>query len=298
MNASLLYSALAAGVRKARGPRRFPRERQSRHLYEQMQSYWRSGIDKLVYHLGLHDGWERIQRHVQQRLAAESFTKALSDQDRQFLLNLLSHFGYYDNVEAKAHLIMQATQFDTFEAAATFALKQIGVQSPEFELTNPAIRDRLLERSGAAIFSTRSHIDSTFDTIIEHFVDLGQNPYNDRFVANLKRDLLYETDWQAKRFALTETGIAAELAQHETYKRNGVGGKQWNATGVNTREDHAVLAGMQVDIDGTFDVGGNPADHPLDPRLPADELCNCHCWLSPVVADDFTIDPARIWEGK
>jgi hypothetical protein len=47
-------------------------------------------------------------------------------------------------------------------------------------------------------------------------------------------------------------------------------------------------------------MNGGPfaADHPLDPRLPAHELVNCHCWLSPVVDDDFEIDPGHVWEGQ
>ncbi len=61
---------------------------------------------------------------------------------------------------------------------------------------------------------------------------------------------------------------------------------------------HAALDGAQVGIDETWDVGGFPADHPLDPKLPAGEIVNCHCWMSPVVNDDFQIDPSRIWEGE
>jgi hypothetical protein len=96
---------------------------------------------------------------------------------------------------------------------------------------------------------------------------------------------------------LWRTGIASELAQVETYRRNGVGGKRWNCTGVNTRDAHAELGGESIGIDEKFDCGGYAADHPLDPSLPADELVNCHCWVSPVVSDDFEIDPERIWEG-
>ncbi|HZL57334.1 MAG TPA: hypothetical protein VFC21_09645, partial [Bryobacteraceae bacterium] len=125
-----------------------------------------------------------------------------------------------------------------------------------------------------------------------------RNPYNDKFVEALRADLDVKTDWQAKRFALTETGIASELAQVETYRRNGVSNKRWNVTGVGTRADHADLSGAVAGIADKFDCGGYAADHPLDPSLPADELVNCHCWISPVVSDDFEIDPDRIWEGQ
>jgi hypothetical protein len=141
-------------------------------------------------------------------------------------------------------------------------------------------------------------VDGIFSTIVNHFYDLGQNPYDHSFLQDLKSALNEDLDWKAKRFALTETGIAAELAQAETYKRNGVTAKEWNITGDNTRPDHIELEGTVIGIHEKFDVGGSPGDHPLDPSLPADQIVNCHCWLSPVVDDDYELDPNNIWEGQ
>ena len=292
------YNLLAGVLRGINKTGRFDREKAMQPLYSEIGGYWSDGLDALFSFLAKHEGWEKIQRHVQMDLARASFTKALSDSDRKFFADLLVNFGFYGDAEKTARIIMEATSLDTFNAAAKFALEKIGIGDAQFDLRNDQIREKLLARVDAAVFATRNNIDSTLDTVIVNFYAFGRNPYNAEFVSQLREELSVKTDWQAKRFALTETGIASELAQVETYRRNGVTGKRWNITGVGTRESHADLSGESIDMDEKFDVGGSPADHPLDPSLPADELVNCHCWISPVVSDDFQIDPSRIWEGK
>ncbi len=292
------WNDLSRAIRKSNAPRRFDRAVAMQPLLEEMDVYWGDGIDALFSYLSKHDGWAKIQRHVQTDLANRKFEKALAPEDKQFLANLLANFSYFDDVDKEAKTIIEGTSIDTFESAAKFALGQIGVGSPDFELKNDAIREKLLDRTDAAIFATRSHIDSIFGTIVDQFYELGQHPYSSDFVDQLRSDLGVKTDFEAKRFALTETGIASELAQVETYRRNGVQEKRWNITGINTRPSHAELSGAEIDIADKFDVGGSPADHPLDPTLPADELVNCHCWVSPVVSDDFQLDPSNIWEGE
>lgn len=45
-----------------------------------------------------------------------------------------------------------------------------------------------------------------------------------------------------------------------------------------TRDDHADMADHPpVDIDGSFDVGGESADYPGDPSLSAEQCINCRC---------------------
>lgn len=296
--ATRTFNALGFVIRRINRPRRFDRAAAMKPLLKEVSGYWSDGLDALFSYLSLHEGWEKIQRHVQLELASGQFAKALSASDRTFIANLLTNFDFFGDVDKQAKTIIEATSFDTFAEAGKFALGQIGIGSSDFELKNEQIREKLLERAGAAIFATRNHIDSVFDTVVREFYDLGRNPYNAKFIEALRADLDVKTDWQAQRFALTETGIASELAQVETYRRNGVGKKRWNVTGQNTRSDHADLSGAVIGIADKFDCGGYGADHPLDPALPADELVNCHCWISPIVSDDFAIDPDRIWEGQ
>lgn len=294
--ACIIFSATARALRRLKPPRRFDRIRASRKLHRITSEWWREGIDALCEYLDA-GGWDRIQEFVQRRLPVAGLRKALTDEERRFLAELLAGFRFYDDAERRAAAIVEATRFDTFNEAARFALRQLGVASPDFQLRNERIRDFLLERKQADVHAARNNLDSILSTILDNFYDLGRNPYDADFVGRLKKELGGAADWQARRFALTETGIASELAQAEVYRRNGVTRKRWNILGINTRDTHAALDGVEVGIDEEFQVGGYPADHPLDPRLPAGELVNCHCWLTPVVSDDFELDPARIWEG-
>lgn len=300
---TVAYSRTAALIRKVQPARRFDRVKASRALTKKTDDYWQGGLDALWQYLAERDRWEKIQQFVTARRVQGCVRKELDTDERKFLSDLLSSFGYYDDVSQVAATIAAATRLDTFAEAANFALRQLGVRSANFELRNEAIKQLLLDRKSADVFAARNNIDSIMDSVLTNFYDLGSNPYDAEFLASLKSEMGAATTYQAKRFALTETAIAAELAQAETYKRNGVERKQWNALGKNTRPSHAALDGAQVPVDERFKLqssDGNvyEADHPADPELPAHELVNCHCWLSPVLDDDFTIDPGKIWEGE
>jgi hypothetical protein len=263
-----------------------------------MNSYWSDGVDALYAFLGHRDGWEKIQRHFQIAIASDQLSKAMTDADKKFLTDLLADFTYFNGASSRVDAILKATSFATFEDAGKFALEQLGVKAADFELRNEHIRELLLERRSAGIFATRNFVDEVFSTITNQFYELGRNPYHQDFLDELKSSLGYKSDWQAKRFSLTETGIASELAQAETYRRNGVGSKRWNIQDVNTRDAHLALSGVVIAMADQFDVGGFEGDHPLDPKLPASELVNCHCWMSPVVDENFQLDPANLWEGQ
>lgn len=299
-----IFSVLTRLVRKARKHRRFNKDFAARALRKRINTYWSNGIDAIFAHLNESKGWDRLHDYVarQQLVVEGQVEKALSDGDRALIVELLRDFGYYDDLETVAAAIVEATRFDTFEEAATSALKNLGIAAPDFELRNPAIQDALRARASAEIFATRNNIDAVMGSIVRNFYDLGRNPYDKQFIAELRSQLGDVTRAQAERFALTETAIAAEYAQLETYRRNGVQRKQWNALGERTRPSHAAMDGKQADMDKPFLVASSdgatyPCASPSDPTLPAHELINCRCWMTPVVDDDYQLDPAAVWEG-
>lgn len=300
-----LYAASARLVRLLRQPKRFERARATRRLQREILTWWTGGIDALFEYLTEIDGWDKIQRHVRLGLVADKalIRKALSNEDSRLIAELLARYGYYDDVQQMAAAIVAATAEPTFEEAATHALKQLGVASPEFRLVNDRIRENILARKSEAVHATRKNVESIMQTIVDNFYDLGRNPFHDEFLASLRKELGNVAAYQAKRFALTETAIVAEMAQFETWSRNGVTGKRWNILGVNTRDSHRQLNGVEIGINEQFLVvssDGNTyeAKHPSDPKLPAHELINCHCYATPVVSDQYEIDPTRIWEGQ
>ena len=297
MNLVKAYNVTTLAVRKLRSPKRFNRAQASVPMTKRVTALWKRDNDAL-FELLDGGGWKRIAEHTGAVTKAVPWQveKALNDSDKKLIAELLAKVLIGD-AAAMAQAIIKATSFDTFEQAAKFALGQLGVTSGKFEIKNSAVRERILNRAQTLTYSSQRHGEATLETIVRNFYDLGRNPYNDAFIKELKTTIGAKTDFEARRFALTETAIVSEIATHETWKRNGVGRKKWNATGVNTRDSHLTLAGAEVAMTGAFDVGGWPGDHPCDPKLPPDELVNCHCWLSPVIDDSFEIDPQGIWEG-
>ena len=82
--------------------------------------------------------------------------------------------------------------------------------------------------------------------------------------------------------ARTEVGTGAIRASIEAVKQSGSKRrKQWIATSDNlTRDDHADMNGVVVDLDEQFDVGGYKAEGPCDANLPAEQRINCRCDLA------------------
>lgn len=293
-----VFSATARFLRKVGKPRRFNRVRAARPLLEKTSAYWVGGLDALFSYLDDAEGWDKIQRHCRLHRVEAGVRKALSDADRKMLLDLLASFDYYSDLEQQAAAIVEATRFDTFENAAKFALGRLGVKAADFQLRNERIRELIMARKSADVLAARHNLDGILQTVVRNFYELGSSPYDRSFIDAMRSELGDVTAWEARRFAVTETGIASEMAQVETFRQNGVTRKRWNILGVNTRWSHTELDQVEAGIDETFNVGGYEADHPLDPRLPAGELVNCHCWLTPVVSDDFQLDPSKIWEGE
>ncbi len=86
------------------------------------------------------------------------------------------------------------------------------------------------------------------------------------------------------------TGLQAQsIATHESYKENGVLGKEWLATlDDGTRDDHRAAHGQVRRIDKPFNVGGVSMQHPRVPGAPAEQVINCRCDELPVT------DPAML----
>jgi hypothetical protein len=294
------YNVTARAVRKVRQPRRFNRARAALPLVGKVRDYWEKSDAALIAFLDDDGGWEVIAQHTGAVAKAERFPvlKELSAADKRLIAELIAKVGFFADAQSMVDAITAATALPTFEQASKFALGQLGVSSSVFELRNEGVRARILDRASTLRYSSERHGADTLATIVRNFYDLGRNPYNDAFLKDLKRTIGVQTDFEAKRFALTETAIVSEMATHETWKRNGVGRKKWNATGVNTRESHLALAGVEVPMDRAFQVGDAVGDHPCDPGLPPEELVNCHCWLTPVVDDSFDLDPRSVWEGQ
>lgn len=300
MNWAAIYSLSAQVLRKLRRSKKFNRSKAARRLTDGIRQAWAERLDALWKYLDDADAWASIHRATRLNRGKTALSKTLSDDERKLVDELLAGFSF--STDEDGALTADSAKA-TFNSAARSALAQLGVSAAEFELRNEDILAALDDRKSAAALAGRNNIEAVMQSIVVHFGELGENPYDASFLKDLKSELGQTTDWQAKRFALTETAIAAEMAQQETWSRNGVERKQWNALGNRTRPSHQRMHGEQAPIDGKYRLVSDDGNiyepsHPCDASLPPGELVNCHCWSTPVVSDDWQIDSKTVWEGQ
>lgn len=86
---------------------------------------------------------------------------------------------------------------------------------------------------------------------------------------------------RARVIARTEI-ITASNAGHDAGARaTGLElNKEWITTLVGARDDHIAVDGQVVAMNEQFIVGGQMAEFPGDPKLTADQACNCRCVLT------------------
>ena len=91
---------------------------------------------------------------------------------------------------------------------------------------------------------------------------------------------------------VTETGATANKGSLEGYRQSGVVPyKEWHSGGPNPRPHHLTVQGVFADsglptivpVDSDFIVMGEAMEHPGDVRGRAENVCNCHCGILPVV---------------
>jgi SPP1 gp7 family putative phage head morphogenesis protein len=94
---------------------------------------------------------------------------------------------------------------------------------------------------------------------------------------------------RARTIARTEVGKASQMGQLESFAQsNVVERKQWNTSQDEfVRDSHVAADGQVVDLEEQFQLGsGARASFPLDPSLPAGDLVNCRCFVTPVFVEE------------
>lgn len=88
-----------------------------------------------------------------------------------------------------------------------------------------------------------------------------------------------------ENIARTEVLGSLNAGRDDEYRESGVvSGEEWLAVqDERTRDSHAEADGQTVGIDEQFTVGGVKLDYPGDPNGPPEEICQCRCFLLPIV---------------
>lgn len=110
---------------------------------------------------------------------------------------------------------------------------------------------------------------------------------------------------KAEQLARDNTVGPSNAGRHSAHEEaTGVVAEQWLAElDADTRDTHAEAHGQVVSVENDFRVGGYPASHPHDPRLPVEESTQCRCTVVGVLSDELTDDElaeiasgGRVWK--
>jgi hypothetical protein len=91
----------------------------------------------------------------------------------------------------------------------------------------------------------------------------------------------------SKTIARTEMGKATQKAQTEGYRQSGiVEQKQWNTSRDDAVRDSHQIDGQIVALDDEFVLeDGARASEPMADSLPAEDVINCRCFVTPVIGE-------------
>lgn len=183
-----------------------------------------------------------------------------------------------------------------FKSIGNYIHKDLGVK---FDIKDPKVQAKIqnkISKITKVNEDTKQRIKDVIQQMYdesEQFVTGGNaEGFTIRDIMNRIADAEFPefNEARCKTVAQTETLTSLNQATIEGYKQNSdlIDGKAWLPTYNNTRESH-MQAGEDystdnaISVDEMFNVGGNDCECPGDDSLPAEEVVNCGCCMSPVV---------------
>lgn len=159
------------------------------------------------------------------------------------------------------------------------ARKALGLP-PEFQLTPRMVE--LLERE-----AVRMRIAVNATTLAKIGRALAAGVADGESVDQIAKriDPIFRNRKRSRTIARTEVGKANQQGQLEGFDSSGlVEKKRWNSSIDEKVRDSHQINGQVVGLRDEFELAnGVMAQHPLDPSLPAADLINCRCFVSPVI---------------
>jgi hypothetical protein len=149
-------------------------------------------------------------------------------------------------------------------------------------MLSPAAMYEIMARAEAWTNLTGNTVYANVSGLIERGVEQG-------FSLQQMMDALEDFGvGNPENIARTEVLGSLNAGRDDQYRESGVvTGEEWLATmDDRTRDSHAEADGQTVGIDEQFTVGGVKLDYPGDPQAPPEEICQCRCYLLPVVSEE------------
>ena len=146
--------------------------------------------------------------------------------------------------------------------AVAFVNDMLDKSMPELAKTTKATLNRTLRKS----LDEAIELGLTGDAVYEYITGQVEITLPKKFLG------------RANLIARTEGGALAQFGLQDASDKSGlITVKEWITEFKNSRDTHIALHGTVVADAENFNVGGYSAPFPKDPRLPAQERCNCNC---------------------
>lgn len=139
------------------------------------------------------------------------------------------------------------------------------------------------DRRAYDLLKDKTHIEKNIVSVVQNMVKQGKG------IEDIKRQIkieFFKQNNSAKNIAFTEVGRVQNGSRFDSfisaYDSGLIIDKMWKHSGAakEPRWQHVNMSGETVPLDKPFSNGGM---YPLDPSLPASEVCYCHCYMIPKV---------------
>lgn len=166
-------------------------------------------------------------------------------------------------------------------AQATARDLSLGKAAPDEGYWEMQLTQRAQERAGSEIVMVQGTLKEELIGITRKYMGLDTQMPIEKLARSIFKDYAAIELWQARRIAQTETMISlAEAGDVAARSLDVRYDKQWVISGLNnTRETHAVMDGVVVDMDEPFTLEDCQMMYPHDGSMgaPAGEIINCAC---------------------
>lgn len=208
---------------------------------------------------------------------------------KQLVDMTVPEYDSIDELEADLKILFRR-EFDRLVRTFTFSYldgQDPGLGVTDFKITRET-QDTIIEWSRYLAGTTTKWVEPGILNMIHEAVKAGEDV--DGVTKILYESGIRDTEWKARRLALTEVLRMESIGQQESFVQNPSCYKKawvytWQAK--DPRQNHIAMNGQEVFKREPFTLTGKGGTYypmyPRDASLPAGESINCHCTMKEIV---------------
>lgn len=178
---------------------------------------------------------------------------------------------------------MEKQQRAALDKSGEQLFRELGKDDP-FNYPPPRVLEFLRSRENK-LSDAPAQIHADIQAALEEGLNAGDTA--DQLANRVRGAFNGIADERARAIAMTETSAAYGAGRYSAMVQAGVKYKRWLTSGNdNVRAAHAAANGQTVELNQTFEVGGEQLMHPGDTNGSPENVINCHCVSIAVASPD------------